>query len=196
MTKRVDANFYCYSDGLITKWLNEWPNDPCFSRCELQLFLFETPPSILTPLTNKSHLWKASRTKWPSKFSLIAFIECMYFGSKSKLFQLFQDESGTSENENFKMKMRYSMQRRNIKERQQWWAACHVGALGLVDLVSNHDGSWWISLCGAAGRQKRGLTQKLILKFFTDPVVLDAIWNLEQFWFGTEKRMSHLLWDA
>jgi hypothetical protein len=30
--------------------------------------------------------------------------ECMYFGSKLKLFQVFQVGSGTSENENFKMR--------------------------------------------------------------------------------------------
>jgi hypothetical protein len=30
--------------------------------------------------------------------------ECMYFGSKLKLFQVFQVESGTSENENFEMR--------------------------------------------------------------------------------------------
>jgi hypothetical protein len=52
--------------------------------------------------------------------------------------------------------------------------------LGLVDLVSNHDGS---------GRQltvavqKEGLTQKIeILNFFTDSVVPEMqIWNVEQF---------------
>ncbi len=49
------------------------------------------------------------------------------------------------------------------------------GALGLVDLVSNHDGS---------GRQltvavqKEGLTQKIDFKIFTDSVVPDA--NLER----------------
>jgi hypothetical protein len=36
------------------------------------------------------------------------------------------------------------------------------GALGLVDLVSNNNGSGWISPCGAAGGQKRGLTQKIL----------------------------------
>jgi hypothetical protein len=97
----------------------------------------------------------------------------MYFGSKLKLFRVFQDESGTSENENFKM--RESTHRRKMKERRQW--------MSLVDLVSNHDGSGRISPCGACSwpSEDRPHSKNSILKFFTDSVVPDAIWNLEQF---------------
>jgi hypothetical protein len=55
-----------------------------------------------------------------------------------------------------------------------------LGALGLVDLVSNHDGSGRISPCVSAGRKKRGLTQKLDFKFFS-PIWLfqmqSGTWN-------------------
>jgi hypothetical protein len=70
----------------------------------------------------------------------------MSFGSKLKLFQVFQVESGTSENENFKMRWA----RNGGNGKRDGNDGLHVvilGALGLVDLVSNHDGSGRISPC-------------------------------------------------
>jgi hypothetical protein len=56
-----------------------------------------------------------------------------------------------------------------------------LGALGLVDLVSNHDGSGRISPCESLLSRKKAHSKKSILKFFTDLVVPDSIWNVEQF---------------
>jgi hypothetical protein len=56
-----------------------------------------------------------------------------------------------------------------------------LGALGLVYSVSNHDGSGRISPCESWLSRKKASLKKMILKFSTNSVVPDAIWNVEQF---------------
>jgi hypothetical protein len=70
-----------------------------------------------------------------------------------------------------------------------------LGALGLVDLVSNHDGSGRISPCESLLSRKKASLKKLILKFFTDLVVPDSICR-NQGSRGKVARMMKIIFDV
>jgi hypothetical protein len=96
---------------------------------------------------------------------------------------VFQVESGTSENENFKMREHTT---EKMEREMAMWAACHDWTWALW--------AWWIWCqtttaavkshrvkAGCPEMGKKASLKKSILNFFTNSVVPDVIWNLEQF---------------